>query len=1044
MKKTYFFYAVSCIVIGVGIANAQINTSHAVGSQSAGAQSSLRGNGMCFTPNKGQLVDMDNKPRPDIIFKGSDDKADVYLRKTGVSYVRSNVGEVIHEIEEQIETKERSGEVDKIAADKLKQELSQKTEIKIHRLDVDFVNGNSNPETTTSDQVGGYTNYYYAHCPNGITNVSSYNEVTQKNIYNNIDVKYYGGKQNGLKYDIVVNPGADANQIKLKYSGAEELKIKNGKLIIKTGLGDINEYMPRVYQNINGKIVDVKARYVLHGTTLNFELGTSNPSFPLIIDPWVTYFGGNDLEEGTGITTDKTGNVIFTGYTKSPNFPVLAGYQMAYTGGGNDGFVAKLDAAGNRLWATYYGGTGSDRTAGVVTDAGGNVFIGGNTTSANLPVLAGFQMAATAGGDAFVVKFTNGGTRLWATYYGGNNTDGAYAIAIDGGGNVFITGITASTNFPLLSAYQTILSSAYDAFIVKFSNAGVRLWATYYGGSGMDWGLGIAADNSGNIFVTGETGSANFPVLSGYQMAFSGINDAFVVAFNSAGARLWATYYGGTANDVAQGITADSGGNIYVTGYTASANFPVLAAYQLSLGGGGQDAFLIKLNGTTGARIWATFLGGNFIDEGWSVVCDVNDNVVASGDTYSNINFPITSCAYQTTFIGTEDQYITSFTPAGTLICSSYFGIGNASSPHNEEGYVAVSGCYVYLLASTVCTYPVTGGAFQTTCGGLKDCAVAKLNLSTCGGITSSLNFSGNKTLFCSGQSVNYTSVYTVGCSNPGTITYSWTFSGGTPGTSAIQNPTGIVYNTPGTYDVKLVIQTACGKDSLIQTNYIVVTGVNIALVPSNTSCKNGTDGSVVANPSGGTAPYTYTWSGGQSAQTAINLAPGNYTVTVTDNKGCSSTSTTAITEPSIISLTTVSADGCTSSSGSVTVTPTGGTGAFTYTWSPGAATSQTVNGLSAGTYSVTVKDSKGCSATGSVIVKPPLFAEFIKGTSTCLGCGCKSWIMITASSGLAPYTYSWPGGIDKRYQNKLCPGAYTINVVDKKGCSVNVLVNAP
>lgn len=234
----------------------------------------LRGNGLCFTPNKGQLADTDGKLCPDVLYKGEGNGADIYLRKTGISYVYSNAGEVMHDIDEQIEELEHSGNSDILTVQQKKQELMQQQNIKLHRVDMDFegclpakASANENGKTTTTInefELEGYQNFYYAHCPEGITNVRQYNKVTYKNIYNNIDIAFYGDKQNGIKYDLIVQPHTDPNQIKLHWKGAESIHInREGNLVIKTSVNEFTESIPKVYQNINGKIVDVPTKYVL-------------------------------------------------------------------------------------------------------------------------------------------------------------------------------------------------------------------------------------------------------------------------------------------------------------------------------------------------------------------------------------------------------------------------------------------------------------------------------------------------------------------------------------------------------------------------------------------------------------------------------------------------------------------------------------------------------------------------------------------------------------------------------------------------------------
>ncbi|MBI2271470.1 MAG: hypothetical protein HYU69_14090 [Bacteroidetes bacterium] len=272
-----------------------------------GSQSHPNGlaTGMSFIQNEGQFIDTEQQMRPDILFKGDGGGVDVYLRKTGVSYVLTNIGEIISRVNEQIDALIRAGKLSESGERKKKDELMQEQLLKLNRVDVDFVGCIASSEVVGIDQLEGYNNYYYPYCPKGLTHVKSFNEVVMKNIYKNIDVRYYGGKSQGLKYDIVVNAGGNPDDIKLKYSGVEELQIKNYRLEVKTNINELGEYIPKVYQNIDGKIVDVEARYILSGTVVSFEFGTWNPSYPLVIDPWVTYFGGSNEERGLSVATDK-------------------------------------------------------------------------------------------------------------------------------------------------------------------------------------------------------------------------------------------------------------------------------------------------------------------------------------------------------------------------------------------------------------------------------------------------------------------------------------------------------------------------------------------------------------------------------------------------------------------------------------------------------------------------------------------------------------------------------------------------------------------
>ncbi len=343
-----------------------------------------------------------------------------------------------------------------------------------------------------------------------------------------------------------------------------------------------------------------------------------------------------------------------------------------------------------------------------------------------------FQAGYAGNGDAFVLKLDGAGARQWATYYGGSDADQGSEVSADPAGNIFLTGITYSTNFPVLSAFQSgNAGTGYDdAFLVKFDSGGNRLWATYFGGNDDDRGLGVAADPSGNVFITGQTRSTNLPVLGGTQMsnASAGGNDVFLAKFSGAGARIWATYYGGsTGDDYGFGVATDVSGNVAITGRTYSNDFPVLAAYQTTFAGV-YDAFAARFN-ASGTPQWSTYYGGSDDEntEGGSIAIDqATGNVFISGGTYS-ADFPVTvATACQTALGPPEDQFLVSFDPAGNRLCATYVGGGS----HDEEadGGLAISGSYAYLTGYSMGSFPTTAGAFQTAfAGGFYDAFAAQI-----------------------------------------------------------------------------------------------------------------------------------------------------------------------------------------------------------------------------------------------------------------------------------------------------------------------------
>ncbi|CUS31324.1 DUF7948 domain-containing protein [Candidatus Nitrospira nitrificans] len=308
-----------------------------------------------------------------------------------------------------------------------------------------------------------------------------------------------------------------------------------------------------------------------------------------------TYLGGSGSDLGYGIAVDGAGAAYVTGQTGSLNFPVLTASQGAFGGGSFDAFVTKLDATGSRVYSTYLGGSNTDEGRGIAVDGAGAAYVTGETQSANFPMLAASQGVFAGGADVFITKFNAVGARVYSTYLGGSSVDFGLGIAVDGTGASYVTGYTISTDFPVLSASQGALAGSIDAFVTKLDATGVRAYSTYLGGIHTDEGHGIAVDGAGAAYVTGRTESPNFPVLSASQGVLGGDLDAFITKFNAVGARVYSTYLGGSNNDEARGIAVDGAGAAYVTGRTNSTNFPVLSASQ-SVYGGVLDAFVTKLD----------------------------------------------------------------------------------------------------------------------------------------------------------------------------------------------------------------------------------------------------------------------------------------------------------------------------------------------------------------------------------------------------------------------------------------------------------------
>jgi hypothetical protein len=366
-----------------------------------------------------------------------------------------------------------------------------------------------------------------------------------------------------------------------------------------------------------GVAVDSSGSAYITGTTSSTNFPTTAGAFDLALNggdafvtklnpsgtalSYSTYLGGSSAELGYGIAVDSSNNAYVTGRTTSTNLPTQTPFQAAHGGGAYDAFVTKLNAAGSALaYSTYLGGSSStDYGYSIVVDGSNSAYVAGYTQSNNFPTQNPFQAARSGGFDAFVTKLAASGSTLdYSTYLGGTLNDFGYGIAVDSNGNAYVTGETNSTNFPTQSPFQATNAGGQDAFVTKFTTAGTALtYSTYLGGSSLDSGRSIAVNSAGSAYVTGETGSTNFPTQSAIQSTNAGAQDAFVTQLSVAGAALvYSSFVGGTSNgDAGHGIALDTAGSIYLTGATNSSDFPATpSAFDTSYNGS-FDAFVMKL-----------------------------------------------------------------------------------------------------------------------------------------------------------------------------------------------------------------------------------------------------------------------------------------------------------------------------------------------------------------------------------------------------------------------------------------------------------------
>jgi len=509
--------------------------------------------------------------------------------------------------------------------------------------------------------------------------VPNYGQLQVRELYRGIDLVYYGNAGE-LEYDLLVKPGADPQQVRLAFQGGRPSLDRDGNLnaafILKR---------PVAYQiAANGARVAVNSRFRKNTDgSYGFSLGRYDRERELVIDPVVTleqYFAGSSQDIGYAIDHDARGHLYIAGTTYSSDFPTAGAAAGNTPPGGEDLFLAVID-----------------------------------------PTAAPASQI------------------LYAGFIGGSAADSLGGMAVDSKGFVYLTGTTASPDFPMVNAAQTTLGGTTNAFAMKLDVFEVPLYSTYLGGSGTDTGNAIAIDSQGRMWVTGGTQSPNFPVVNGFQLA-AGSQDAFVSGIDptqsGSGSLFYSTYLGGTWWDTGRGIAAALDGTIWVVGGTYSYNFPVTSSsFQPGYGSGG-DAFVAQINITPGGSHlqYGTFLGGNNLEEARNIVLDAQGRVIVSGYTLSQ-NFPVTGNALQTQYGGNTDAFVSILNPAnsgvGQLVYSTYFGGSNADVPFDlkldPNGNLYVAG---FTMSSGL---PVTSNALQAAYDDTQDAFALEFNPSTSG-----------------------------------------------------------------------------------------------------------------------------------------------------------------------------------------------------------------------------------------------------------------------------------------------------------------------
>lgn len=694
-----------------------------------------------FEENKGQVKQSDGQAAPYVKFRLTDGSTNVFLLESGIAYQFNRM----HDPEGYAELAHRShlSSEDEARLDDLRKQRRLET----YRMDMTLEGADPHARISTEGRSTDFTNYYLSGVE--ALDVRTFGKVVYHRVYPGIDWEVTTTEK-GFEQDFIVHPGADPSLIKMRFKGHEELYVDGqGQLIHGNRLGRFVEAGPASFQ---GAAV-VHTSFDLRDDLLTFDISEYDETRALRIDPtreWGTYYGGGADDWLKDMATDDDRNSYVAGYTASSEENVIAttiGLVDSTYANGQDAFLVKFDPEGQRMWGTYYGGANDDYFVSCAV-RGGDLVAAGTSNTPDLGTSGTQQpnFAYSTEGDALLVKFNpDNGSRIWATYYGRVWIDIGKSCAIDPWGFIYMAGESETvgtlggSDTIAYDGFQMQMRSLKNGFLVKFDADGSREWGTYYGGYN-PYSIGfctdVATDPFGNVVVFGACGynanDADTYVSSGAHHETHGSTiqppgtggDAYVAKFDSAGVRLWGTYYGGASNENVWTGTIDSAGNIYVAGETLSDTGIYKAGHKAELAGG-LDAYLAKFT-PSGELDWGTYYGGPENDEIRSSVSDAFGHVFMIGMTRSTSQ--ISFNGYQMDHGGGDyDAMLVGFkVDSGDLIMGSYYGgsfndqaFGSAS---DTDGALFIGGVTNSSNDTSICS----SNGFDTSLSSTQDAFAAK------------------------------------------------------------------------------------------------------------------------------------------------------------------------------------------------------------------------------------------------------------------------------------------------------------------------------
>jgi uncharacterized repeat protein (TIGR01451 family) len=622
-------------------------------------------------------------------------------------------------------------------------------------VELEFLGRNEATYIEVLETLSGKVNYFSGNDPNQwLTNLPSYAGVEYQNLYEGIDLAYFG-TEGKLKSNFTVAPNVNPAQIRWQYRGAERTWVdENGNLMVQlVGGATLREQAPIAWQEIDGAKQPLSLAFRVDAEGIvDFVIGDYDADYSLILDPVIeykTYAGGSGQDDLKALTADNEGHVFVTGRTSSSNFPTTAGVIFPSVATASDVFVMKIDTnasgAASLVWSTYL--DGADFGTGIAVDEDGNVYVSGLAYTSAFPTTANAYSTTSGSNTVFVTKINPTGTSLlYSSLFG--RGDVTVAIDVDSNGNAYITGFTSTSGYPTTAnAYQPnwVAGQNQQIFVSKIDTNASGLaslpYSTFILGNSIDISKGIAVDDAGIAYITGYTRSTNFPVTaSAYQSTLTidentGANqDAFIVKLDTtqsgSASLLYSSYFGGNggenSNTPTGNIAIDGLGNAYLVGETNSTVFPLVRAYQTSYGGGFLDAFVARFNTNlsgTASLVYSSFLGGEDVDQGYDIAADAFGNIHAVGLTVSN-NFPVFK-GLNTTIGSFVTRINTNLSGTASLLSSTRLG---------QDYFIPYGGIAVDQYGNTyvagieqIAGVPIVDG-FQSSFNGVSDGFVLRMN----------------------------------------------------------------------------------------------------------------------------------------------------------------------------------------------------------------------------------------------------------------------------------------------------------------------------